>query len=98
MTKFLIASAALMLAPPALAQPVGAISLINAESSAGFEDLRECKAVLVQSRKSGAFRRAAGSAGSLYNQARGHISSCEEVAGEFLIVVRPTLSPLRAGQ
>jgi|GEM_PF-3730515 len=87
MTKFLVAAAALMVAQPSLAYPGVAISLTNSESSSGFADLRECEAAL--RRPATAADQASPGSGSIFNRARGHISNCEEVDGEYLIVVRP---------
>ncbi len=101
MTKFLVAATAVLLAHPALAQGNGAISMSNAESADGFADSRECEAVLMGSAKldAGASGRdgIAKPAGSIVNRAGGHISRCEKVGGEYLIVVYPAGSRLGQG-
>ncbi len=95
MTKFLVAAAALMLAQPTLAQASDALSATNPESADGFDTLRSCEASLkapANTAKAGVVA-ARGedqiSSGSIYNRARGHVSTCEEVGREYLIVVRP---------
>jgi len=94
MRKFLVAATAVLLAHPALAQGNGAISMNNAESADGFADSRACEAVLMGSAKldaGSASGRDGGAkpAGSIINRAGGHISRCEKVGGEYLIVVYP---------
>jgi uncharacterized protein YdeI (BOF family) len=102
MTKFLVAATAVLLAHPALAQGGGAISMSNAESADGFADSRECEAVLMASVKSNAGSASgrdtsANLSGSIINRAGGHISRCEKVGGEYLIVVYPAGSRLGQG-
>jgi len=95
MSKFLIAVAALALAQPAFAQGDRAISLTNAETAAGFASFRECEAVLTGSAQAASAGSASGSvgdaiaSGSIVNRAGGHVSRCEQVEGEYLIVVYP---------